>query len=335
LNLKEQPRQKLNVLRQIWERNMHTRSLEHAARFGRVAALALVGFLIVAPAPDYVFAQDGGSVATGDGGSTGEAGGGDTSSAGTNTSGSVATGDGTADSGIGSTGTAETSGSPPADATTTATSTANVVQDGSGYDATSSATGGGGAGGGAIGSVTATASADTTGVNPTASASTTGGIVPTSAVATFGAAPNAVAPGGKEIEKQTAKKSVAIAIAPDGSYSIAVAKKNSAYAKSGANYYGKTLNAAVGAMVAAYAKATRSYGLANASASAWASSRGGSGYAKSSSWTNAFACVGSGCQRKTNLSRRSLRKLLVRCTWHERNHILTCPPNIPYASARR
>jgi hypothetical protein len=212
-----------------------------------------------------------------------------------------------------------------------------VEQGGSGYEAEASATGGGEAGGGgAIGSVTATASADTTDVNPTASASTTvNGTETTSAEATFGEAPIASAPGGEEITKQNAKKSVAIAIAPDGSYSIAVAKKNSAYAKSGTNYYGTTLNAAVRSMVAAYAKATRSYGLANASASAWASSRGGSGFARSSSSTNAFACVGSGCQKKTKVSRRVLRKLLLRCTWHESNHVLTCPRNFGNALARR
>jgi hypothetical protein len=314
------------------------RNFEHAAHYGRVAALALFGFLIFAPAADYVFAQDGGSVATGDGGSTGDASGSDTGSASTGTSGTASAGDGTAGSDISSSGSAEqTSGDTTTEANTTATSTANVDQEGSGYDATSSATAGGDTGGGgAVGSVTATASADTTGVNPTASASTDNGTQPTSANATFGQEPVATAPlGGKEIEKQNAKKSVAIAIAPDGSYSIAVAKKNSAYAKSGTNYYGKTLNAAVRSLVAAYAKATRDYGLANASASAWASSNGGGGFARSSSWTNAFACVGSGCQKKTRVSRRAFKKLLVRCTWHESKHVLTCPPNVSYATTRR
>jgi hypothetical protein len=78
-------------------------------------------------------------------------------------------------------------------------------------------------------------------------------------------------------------------------------------------------------MVAAYAKATRSYGLANASASAWASSRGGSGFARSSSWTKAFACVGSGCQKKVRVSRKALKKILVQCIWHQTRHVLTCP----------
>ena len=112
----------------------------------------------------------------------------------------------------------------------------------------------------------------------------------------------------KKSRSRMPRKALPSRLRRDGSYSIAVAKKNSAYAKSGTNYYGTSLNAAVRAMVAAYAKATRSYGLANSSASAWASSRGGSRNAKSSSWTKAFACVGSGCQKKIRLSRTVLKK---------------------------
>jgi hypothetical protein len=140
----------------------------------------------------------------------------------------------------------------------------------------------------------------------------------------------------KQVTKNNAKKTVAIAIAADGSYSIAVAKKDSAYAKSGAKFYGKSLNAAVKAMVSAYAKATRSYALANAGGWASARSRAGGGFSKASSWSNAFACVGDCPQKKLTAKQkqRVFQKQLYRCTWFEREHLLFCP--MPgYSTARR
>jgi hypothetical protein len=139
----------------------------------------------------------------------------------------------------------------------------------------------------------------------------------------------------KEVAKNNSRRTVSIAIAADGSYSIAVAKKDSAFAKSGAKFYGKNLNAAVRAMVSAYAKATRSYALAYAGGWARASSKAGGGYSKASSWSRAFACVGDCPQKKlTAKQKQRFLKQLYRCTWFEREHVLICPKP-GYSTARR
>jgi len=163
------------------------------------------------------------------------------------------------------------------------------------------------------------------------------GVQTTNAQSTYGQPGVASCDGGckKEITKNNEKRTVSIAIAADGSYSIAVAKKDSAWAKSGTKFRGKNLNAAVRAMVTAYAKATRSYALAYAGGGAWANSRAGGGFSKASSWSNAFACVGV-CPEKKKLTakqKKQFLKQLYRCTWYEREHVLICPK--PYSIARR
>src|SRR5690606_18664662 len=135
-------------------------------------------------------------------------------------------------------------------------------------------------GGSANAGTTVTANANATGgAVPEASASTVNnGTTTTSATAVSGQ--QATATGGNQYTKEKVgkKKSVAIALNTDGSYSVAIASRKSSFAYSGIydgdyeKFSGRDIVAAAKAAASAYAKVTENY----AEAGSWAKGRGGS-----------------------------------------------------------
>jgi hypothetical protein len=137
----------------------------------------------------------------------------------------------------------------------------------------------------------------------------------------------AYAPGGKVIEKEKPKKTVAIGIMPDGTFSIAVVTKKSSFAESGitaGNYLtfsGNNLTAAAKAAASAFAKATSSFAVAGAYAKGWGTTKASSGWTSASASSRANACVGNcSIQHK----RKQLARILANCVWAARQHKLYC-----------
>jgi hypothetical protein len=314
---------------------MHLRNVEPKTGWGALAALALAGFLICAPVSGVAYAQD--SQAGGGAGGSADAGGGDTAGSGVGAgAGASADGDSASGSGESGAGSSQTSDGGDSSANTGSESTANAGENTANASTNVTGTGTTSDGPDQTGSVGAEASAETIGTPSAEAATTVNGTTTTEAQATYGQPAYADCSAGckKQVEKSTARKTVAIAIAPDGSYSIAVAKKDSAWSKSGVKFRGRTLNAAVKAMVSAYAKATRSYALAYTRGGASASSRAAGGFSNATSWSNAFACVGDCPQKKLSKKQKQhLAKQFYRCTWFAKDHVLICPK--PGQLARR
>ena len=115
---------------------------------------------------------------------------------------------------------------------------------------------------------------------------------------------------------------------PDGTYSLAVTTKNSAFANSGAytgNYQtfsGKDVRAAVRAAVAAYAKANAYGAEAGAEARSKGKSRDGEGWSIAMSNSRANACVGD-CDGGRAFQPR-VETVRVDCTWEFRRKKLIC-----------
>jgi hypothetical protein len=300
----------------------------------RVTALALTAVLSIGGGADWASAQD----AEGSSGSEsqGDAGGTDSSGASQGTAAGATAGDGSATGDT--TGTADasqTSGDSNSAAGADTGASATATQTADGYSAEGSASGQGSATLGGVGgpyttSLEATATA-TYGSTQTASASTAeDGITTTSATATFGVSAEAYAPGGKEIEKVGEKKTIAVAVLPNKTYSIAITTKKYSLGKSGIysgsyqTFSGRDLKAAIRAAVSAFAKATGYSAQAGAYAGASGSTRSGAGWASASSKSWAKACVGKCATTAAKKQQKKIAALLAQCSWVPREGKLYC-----------
>ena len=305
---------------------------DFASKYLSLTALALATALTFGSGANWVYAQDSGSQASADGSSSGSASGSDSSSASQSAGGGVDAGSNEASGdSAASADASQTSGdvTTSAAANTGATATAEMNGDSSSASAEATAAGSGTTpqGGAATPKLTATANAEY-GETPTASASTSADLATTtSATSVYGVSADAFAPGGTEYEKVGKWKTVAVAVLPNGTYSVAVTTRKSSFAKSGAydgdyeTFSGKDMRAAVRAAVAAYAKANNRFAEAGASANGRGSSAGGGGWATTSSNSRANACVGE-CQRQM------ARRVLANCEWRPDVRKLYCRDEI-------
>ena len=160
-------------------------------------------------------------------------------------------------------------------------------------------------------------------------------VLTTKATAVWGAAPDTYTSCGgsscaKEVNKTTSKKSVAIAVNADGSYSVAMAGKKSSFAQSGIysgdlqTFSGRDIMAAARAAASAYAKAGQNY--AEAGAKSWGK---GSSSAGHKTWSNAWA--GSSSYARVGPAPKKDQHPLVAsvgvqasCEWRPQRQLLYC-----------
>jgi hypothetical protein len=291
-------------------------SIPSASRFTRAAALmaALACTAIVTQAPHQAIAQEAQAVGTGEGESSATGIGGNTSA--NQSSSFSATASTTAGGDYSATGDASTdanaqqsTGGNTSTASAETGTQSNADNLGGFYQA--GATGSASADGSVnadsqSGDISATANASA-GAIPTASASTKlGGATTTSATATYQQPGSFFCEGGctTGYSKQTGKKTVSVAKLDDA-FSLAVASKKSAYAKSGAindftKKEQKTINRSlsVGAYARANQKSAKGEAFAKASSRTALSNKNSEkylGFTKANSFARATACVGANC----------------------------------------
>jgi hypothetical protein len=308
--------------------------LRKALCFGPQVFLA--AFLLVG-VPNLAFSDTPATGATG--GESSAAGGGPGGSSASQDSGGSASATSSGDNGAASADSSSSAsgqgGAASAGADTTANANATVQDGVSNADATATASAGAGH---SDVDLEAHAEAEFGGPDPnSASAYTTeNGVQTTSASAVRGQSANATTanPNGYSKTKVSNKKTVAIAIQPDGSYSVAIATRKGSYAAAGA-YEGsyksitRQIMSAAKGVVGAYALATRDNARAGAgSASGGFASKGPFGWAGANARSYAFACVGSSCAPPPA---QVSRPVVIKCQWDTVAANLDCP----HAQVRR
>jgi hypothetical protein len=291
-------------------------SIRSASRFTRAAALmaALACTAIVTQAPHQAFAQEAQAVGTGEGDSSSTGIGGNTSA--NQSSNFSATASTTVGGDYSATGNASTDANAQQStggntSTASAQTDTQAEADNLGGFFQAGATGSAGADGSVNGDVkegdiSASAFASA-GATPQAEASTSlNGIQTTHATAAYQQPGSFSCLGGctSGYSKQTGKKTVSVAMREDA-FSLAVASKKSAYAKSGAiNDFTKkeqktiTRSLSVGAYARANQKSARGVAFANAFSRTSQSKKNNEkylGFTKANAFAKATACVGSNC----------------------------------------
>jgi len=333
--------------------------LESVRPYGRRTAFALAAVLFLALGSNWAYSQDASTEGSTESTSSGSASGSNSSSAGQNsevggsseTSGSSGSASTSAE---GSANAGQQSGSANTAAEADTSTNAQANTDGDTFHASSTATASASGSGNnppvgvgyaaEAGEITANADATFGGGAPgTANASTVNeyGVTTTSASAVHGL--DATATGDTTRTKTGSKKTVAIGVNYDGTYSVAITTRKSSVAYSGIGDYdtfaGGSIQAAARAAVAAYAKATGTYAEAGARATSRGSSSssgggydpaynstardlGGYGNGWASAWSNSksFARV----QINPKAPAQQVASVLASCEWRPLEQLLYC-----------